>query len=93
VPGDTVHFLICNQCGCATELPLPDTVSAEIERIASAQGFSPKPQDCEVYGLCASCQAASKTQVMPSKLNVRVAGKSAASKRDFQSNTSTRDEP
>ena len=83
VPGDTVHLLICNQCGCVTELPLPDAVSAEIKRIASAQGFSPKPQDCEVYGLCSSCQAANKTQVMPSKLNVQFVGKAAPSKRDF----------
>ena len=82
-PGDSAHFLICRRCGCVTELPLPDTVSAEIERIASAQGFSPKPQDCEIYGRCASCQASLKTQVVPSKLVVRIAGKIAPSKRDF----------
>lgn len=71
VPGDTVHFLICNQCGCITELPLPDAISAEIQRLALAQGFSARPQDCEVYGLCGSCQAQGKTEVTPSKLRVR----------------------
>jgi len=82
-PGDSAHFLMCRRCGCVNELPLPDTVSAEIERIASARGFSPMPQDCEIHGLCVNCQAALKTQVMPSKLVVRAASKVAPSKRDF----------
>ena len=71
-PGDSVHFLICHDCGCVTELPLPDPISAEIGRIASARGFSPKSADCEVQGLCADCQAAHKAQILPSKLMVRV---------------------
>jgi Fe2+ or Zn2+ uptake regulation protein len=71
-PGDSAHFLICRRCGCVTELPLPDPMSAEIGRIASSCGFSPTPSDCEVHGLCENCQAALKTQVMPSKLIVRV---------------------
>ena len=83
IPGDPVHFLICHHCGCITELPLPDTLAAEIERIASARGFSPKPQDCGVYGVCKSCEEVSKTQVTPSKLIVRVAGRVLPSKRDF----------
>ncbi len=69
-PGDRAHFLICHHCGCVAELPLPDPVSAEIGRIASARGFSPTPADCEVQGLCANCQARLKTQIMPSKLMV-----------------------
>jgi Fe2+ or Zn2+ uptake regulation protein len=69
-PGDSAHFLICRRCGCVTELPLPNLVSAAIGRIAASRGFSQTPQDCEVCGLCAHCQAASKTQVMPSKLIV-----------------------
>ena len=28
-PGDSAHFLICRRCGCVTELPLPDPMSAE----------------------------------------------------------------
>ena len=82
-PGDVVHLLICQHCDCITELLLPDLVTVEIERLAAEQGFSPRPQDCEVYGLCASCQAALKTQVAPSKLIVRAAGKVAPSKRAF----------
>jgi len=79
-PGDSAHFLICRRCGCVTELPLPDPMSAEIGRIASARGFSTTPQDCEVHGLCASCQAALKTQAAPSKLMNRVTDKSVPSK-------------
>jgi Fe2+ or Zn2+ uptake regulation protein len=71
-PGDSAHFLICRGCGCVVELPLPDPLSAEIRRLASARGFSPSPSDCEVYGLCEKCQAERKTQIMPSKLIVRV---------------------
>jgi Fur family transcriptional regulator, peroxide stress response regulator len=71
-PGDSAHFLICHDCGCVTELPLPDPLSAEIGRIASARGFSTTSADCEVQGLCANCQAAHKAQILPSKLMVRV---------------------
>lgn len=71
-PGDSAHFLICRGCGCVVELPLPDPLSAEIGRLASARGFSPAPADCEVHGLCESCRAARKTQIMPSKLPVSV---------------------
>jgi Fur family transcriptional regulator, zinc uptake regulator len=71
-PGDSANFLICRRCGCVTELPLPNPVSAAIGRIASSRGFSPTPQDCEVYGLCENCQTTRKTQTMPSKLIVHV---------------------
>lgn len=70
-PGDSANFLICRRCGCVTELALPAPMSAEIGRIASARGFSPTTQDCEVHGLCEKCEAALKTQVIPSKLIVR----------------------
>jgi len=71
-PGDSAHFLICRGCGCVVELPLPDPLSAEIGRLASARGFSPAPADCEVHGQCEACRAARKTQIMPSKLPIRV---------------------
>ena len=71
-PGDSTHFLICRDCGCVIELPLPDPLSAEIGRIASTRGFSPAPADCEVHGFCKNCQAARNTQIMPSKLIVHV---------------------
>ncbi len=70
-PGDSAHFLICRGCGCVVELPLPDPLSAEIGRLASARGFSPAPSDCEVYALCENCQTGRKTHIMPSKLAVR----------------------
>jgi Fe2+ or Zn2+ uptake regulation protein len=82
-PGDSAHFLICRRCGCVVELPLPDPLSAEIGRLASVRGFSPAPSDCEVHGLCENCQAALKTQILPSKLTVRVAGKVTPSKHNF----------
>jgi Fur family zinc uptake transcriptional regulator len=80
-PGDTAHFLICRGCGCVTELLLSGPMSAEIGRIASAHGFSPTPQDCEVHGLCASCQIARKTRVLPSKLISGVGSKTRAHRR------------
>ena len=71
-PSDCAHFLICRGCGCVVELPLPDLLSAEIGRLASARGFSPVPADREVQGLCENCQAARKTHVVPSKLQVHI---------------------
>ena len=76
-PGDCAHFLICRGRGCVVELPLPDLLSAEIGRLASARGFSPVPADCEVHGQCEACRAARKTQIMPSKLPVRINTSSA----------------
>ncbi|HEX3626138.1 MAG TPA: transcriptional repressor [Verrucomicrobiae bacterium] len=68
-PDDIAHFLICRQCGCVTELPLPDTMSAEIKRLSSTRGFSHASQECEIHGLCANCQIERSTQVLPSKLS------------------------
>lgn len=84
VPGDSANFLICRRCGCITELSLPRPMSVKIGRIASARGFSPTQQDCEIHGLCAGCQAECKNQVVPSKLIVRIVNKMASSKRDFR---------
>lgn len=75
VPGDPAHFLIRTRCGRITELPLPGAVAAEIERLAAAQGFASTPPECEIFGLCASCQEASQSHVAPSKLMIRVAGR------------------
>jgi len=81
-PGDSANFLICRRCGCITELLLPRPMAAEIARLVSARGFSPKQQICEILGLCASCQVESNNQIVPSKLIVRVVDKMASSKRD-----------
>lgn len=88
VPGDSMHFLICHQCGRMSELPLPRPLSDEIERIASAQGFAPSPQDGFFHGLCGSCQAVAKTRVVPSKLMVRPPAKVAPSKHAFTTSES-----
>ncbi|HVU28170.1 MAG TPA: transcriptional repressor [Verrucomicrobiae bacterium] len=85
VPGDNTHLLICRRCGCSAELPLPDLMSAEIQRLASARGFSSTSPDCEIYGLCADCQTLQKNHVLPSKLIFRAAGKTDARKRDCHS--------
>ena len=79
-PGDCAHFLICRRCGCVAELPLSEPMLVEIGRIASARGFSPTPQDCEVFCLCERCQAARITEVLPSKLITRAAGKAGQKK-------------
>ncbi len=68
-PGDTAHFLVCRQCGRIAELPLPNTTSAQIGRLASRHGFSPAPQACEIHALCADCQIDRSRQITPSKLS------------------------
>ncbi len=80
IPDESNHFLVCRRCGCITTLPLPDTLTAEIKRIVSAQGFAATPPNCEVFSLCASCLTATKTQATPSKLMIRPAGRVAPSK-------------
>lgn len=80
IPDESSHFLVCHRCGCIATLPLPDAITAEIERIVSARGFSPMPLDCEVFGLCPTCRDKGKAQTMPSKFPVRVAGEVAFAK-------------
>lgn len=70
VPDEMANFLICRQCGCVAELPLPHAMSDEIKRLASARGFSRAPQECEIHGLCGSCQMERSTHVPPSKLGI-----------------------
>ncbi len=68
VPGENNYFLICRRCGCISELPLPQPIALTIQEVAAAQGFTPTRQDCEVYGLCESCQTATYARILPSKL-------------------------
>ena len=68
VPGENNYFLICRRCGCIAEMPLSQPTAIAIQQVAEAQGFAPTRQDCEVYGLCETCQSATRTQIVPSKL-------------------------
>ena len=82
VTGDSIHFLICRQCASITELCLSGPLSAEIGRIATAQGFSQTPHDCEIYGLCTQCEVTRKNQIPPSKLMARATDKPMVSKQN-----------
>jgi Fe2+ or Zn2+ uptake regulation protein len=68
VPEETRQFLICRRCGCIKEMALPDETLESLRRAVVAQGFSPSGQDCEVYGVCPTCGAASHRQAPSSKL-------------------------
>lgn len=53
-----VHgHLICEECGEVTEIQ-EDELKQVQDRVARAEGFSPSRYRLEIFGLCASCQAA-----------------------------------
>jgi Fur family transcriptional regulator, ferric uptake regulator len=51
--------LICTGCSEVTEIQEPDLLRVQ-EEVASRHGFAPARYRLEIYGLCASCQAAGK---------------------------------
>jgi Fur family zinc uptake transcriptional regulator len=52
----TGMFLICRACGNVLELAAP-SVSTEVRKAASAEGFRAEKTTLEVAGLCPRCQA------------------------------------
>ena len=50
------HFLICNECGAAGELP-DIKIDQAISRSASVAGFSVESVVVEVRGLCPDCRS------------------------------------
>lgn len=60
---DDAHHdhMICLECGNITEFEEPSLEEAE-ERIAKAHGFLLKSHKHEMYGICAACQAKSRTR-------------------------------
>ncbi len=64
---DTQHpnyFLICRQCGIASECQ-SDTLAPQIQSAAQAAGFSVENQSLEIVGLCQCCQQAQATEEQP----------------------------
>lgn len=54
------EHLICTECGSVQEVEHPDLTRLQ-ETIAKEHGFQPARHRLEMYGLCASCQAAGHT--------------------------------
>ena len=54
------EHLICTHCGHVTEFQRPEIGRIE-EEVARQHGFLPTRHRLEIYGLCASCQAAGVT--------------------------------
>jgi Fur family transcriptional regulator, ferric uptake regulator len=56
-----VHeHLICTECNGVTEIESRELLKVH-EDVAKAHGFQPARYRLEIYGLCASCQAAGRT--------------------------------
>lgn len=55
-----VHeHLVCTECSSVTEIENPELMRVQ-EQVAEAHGFLPARYRLEIYGLCASCQAAGR---------------------------------
>ncbi|MEJ2442062.1 MAG: Fur family transcriptional regulator [Exilibacterium sp.] len=55
------YFLICRQCGIATEC-LDNSLGNSIAQVADSAGFQVKEQSVEIVGLCPRCQAGPKNR-------------------------------
>jgi Fur family transcriptional regulator, zinc uptake regulator len=53
-PGETVMFLICDQCGRVEEVS-SDALSGELKKLASRRHFKPRSQVVEMHGTCLGC--------------------------------------
>jgi Fe2+ or Zn2+ uptake regulation protein len=59
VPGESNHFLICQQCGQMAELPGLQVLAALDKQVMEQQGFAGVYHELEVYGICPACRAKS----------------------------------
>ncbi len=50
------EHLICTNCGCVEELPVPNSAISEIGVSAARIGFSPAQTRVEVLGVCSHCK-------------------------------------
>jgi Fe2+ or Zn2+ uptake regulation protein len=57
VPGESNHFLICQQCGQMAELPALQVLTALDKQVMEQKGYSAVYHELEVYGICPDCRA------------------------------------
>ncbi|MCH8274461.1 MAG: transcriptional repressor [Armatimonadetes bacterium] len=50
------EYLICADCGCVEEVPIPQPALAEIGMAASRLGFQGRSTRIEVVGVCSHCR-------------------------------------
>lgn len=56
VVGESSHFLICRCCGCVTELPTSESITALEREAAASQGYSKLYHELTFFGICPACQ-------------------------------------
>ena len=54
--GHVTQLLICHQCGLVKEVPIAESLVAELEQQAAAYHFSLIPQFLELQGICKTCK-------------------------------------
>lgn len=54
------HHFLCTNCGKVSDITPPDsferTISEQLDKLASVQGFQPHSHRVDVLGLCAACR-------------------------------------
>ena len=59
VPGESNHFLICQQCGQMAELPALQVLSSLDKEVMEQKGYAAVYHELEVYGICPVCRSKS----------------------------------
>lgn len=54
-PHSTEH-LVCHECGCVEEVPIPQQALAEISITGTRHGFDARHLSIEVTGICSHCR-------------------------------------
>ncbi len=60
--GHVTQLLICHQCGLVQEVPIAESLVAELEQQAAAYNFSLIPQFLELQGICGDCKQIGLTE-------------------------------
>ena len=56
--GHVTQLLICHQCGLVQEVPIAESLVAELEQQAATHQFELIPQFLELQGICKTCKDA-----------------------------------
>jgi Fe2+ or Zn2+ uptake regulation protein len=55
--GGRIQHLVCKECGCVTELSLPDSSFGEAVACSEREGFQAEDVRVEVLGTCKHCRS------------------------------------
>jgi len=59
-----VQFLICQECGCVTEMQ-DQNLSAVLAGVAESAGFTVHNSTIEAEGICGACMSAAQARTLP----------------------------